>query len=337
MIRRVLGVALFTLMVVPACGGGSPTSPSANQPPPCAAPVPSSTAVTVSASGGATSLTITAAATCSWSVTATGSFITVTSSTTQTGTGTVTFTAAPNPTGASRTGTVVIGGVTVTITQPAAPPIVFAPANPPAGVVGTAYAFAFGMATGGSGDFHYELDTLGGFPPIGLTLGPNGVLSGTPSVVTTGAQFRVCAIDSVGARSNPCPTVTMSVTAAPVGSADAALIGNWAGSITLNVGCLPASQLPQSFNWSGSIRARAGGGFELVVSVPGVLIVSEVFPLTITGNTLSFSLQIDSRYVFTGTMATDRRSIINGTFVGGNCSVPPSVVLPSGTWTGTHQ
>jgi hypothetical protein len=293
----------------------------------------------VSASGGATSLTVTAAATCSWTVTTTGTFITVTSNPTQTGTGNVTFTAAPNTTGATRTGTVAIGGATVTVTQPSSPPIVFAPANPPAGVVGTAYSFSFAVAAGGSGDFHYELDTLGGFPPIGLILAPNGVLGGTPSIVTTGAQFRVCAIDSTGARSNPCPTVTMSVTAAPVPAAnpDAALAGNWAGTITLNVACLPASVLPRTYPWTAAIRARAAGGFELVITVPGVLVFSEVYPLTITGNTISFSVEFDSRYTFTGTMSADRRSITNGTFIGGNCNVPPTVVLPSGTWTGTHQ
>ena len=51
--------------------------------------------------------------------------------------------------------------------------------------------------TGGSMPYHFQLESGSGFPPLGLTLYPNGLLKGTP---TAAAQrtFTVCAVDLGG-------------------------------------------------------------------------------------------------------------------------------------------
>lgn len=104
--------------------------------------------------------------------------------------------------------------------------------------------------------------------------------------------------------------------------------------MTLRVGCLP--NLPRTFTWSGTIRATSAGGVEIVISVPFAFISNETHAATLIGNSFSFTADFDSLYSFVATLSADRRSL-NGTFVGGNCNVPPTIVLPSGTWTGTHQ
>jgi hypothetical protein len=50
---------------------------------------------------------------------------------------------------------------------------------------------------GGSGPYHFQLDTGSGFPPLGLTLNPNGLLKGTPTAAGE-KTFTVCAIDLGG-------------------------------------------------------------------------------------------------------------------------------------------
>ena len=48
--------------------------------------------------------------------------------------------------------------------------------------------------TGGNPPYHFVLDPLGGFPPIGIVLDANGVLRGTPRG-NLAASFKVCAVD----------------------------------------------------------------------------------------------------------------------------------------------
>jgi hypothetical protein len=48
--------------------------------------------------------------------------------------------------------------------------------------------------TGGNPPYHFVLDPLGGFPPMGITLDANGVLRGTPSGKLA-ASFKICAVD----------------------------------------------------------------------------------------------------------------------------------------------
>ena len=51
--------------------------------------------------------------------------------------------------------------------------------------------------TGGNPPYHFQLDRMGGFPPLGMWVDLNGVLRGKPSG-TRGATFKVCAVDLSG-------------------------------------------------------------------------------------------------------------------------------------------
>jgi hypothetical protein len=81
----------------------------------------------------------------------------------------------------------------VTINAPA--PLAISPGNaPPAGVHGTPYSFAF-TATGGYLPLGWTVTT--GTLPAGLTLSPDGTLSGTPTVASpTPVAFTVTVTDS---------------------------------------------------------------------------------------------------------------------------------------------
>jgi hypothetical protein len=106
----------------------------------------SSTNVKVNSGGGSTDVLVTAAPTCSWTATSNSSVFTATAN--ATGNGTVTISAPANGT-TSRTGTVTIGGQTVTVTQD---PGVFAGFNlfDPAQTSSATNVCAFRSATGGT-------------------------------------------------------------------------------------------------------------------------------------------------------------------------------------------
>jgi hypothetical protein len=58
-----------------------------------------------------------------------------------------------------------------------------------------------GTVAGGNPPYHFTLDTMGGFPPIGMHLGLNGLLYGTPSArppLGGWPPFHVCAVDLNG-------------------------------------------------------------------------------------------------------------------------------------------
>jgi hypothetical protein len=75
----------------------------------------SSTSRSLNSKGGSGSISVTNSGGCSWTAISSVSWITVTG--VSVSTGTVTYTVSANTTGASRTGTIVIGGVTFTVTQ----------------------------------------------------------------------------------------------------------------------------------------------------------------------------------------------------------------------------
>jgi hypothetical protein len=115
-------VGLVAALFAAACSSDSTTpSPATTTTttttaPPCAFAIGSTT---VNANGGGDTVSVnvgTSAATCAWTAVSNASFITIKSGAAGTGNGTVVLTIAPNP-GNTRSGTVTIGGQTVTVNQ----------------------------------------------------------------------------------------------------------------------------------------------------------------------------------------------------------------------------
>lgn len=120
--------------------------------------------------------------------------------------------------------------------------------------------------TGGQPPYRFRLDSGGGFQPFGITLHPNGCLSGTPTAAGS-RTFSVCAIDQTG--TSVCRPVQMNIRASRA----------CAGGFTTNV-----------------IRGGCGNGFVAVlggVSFEGVnfnlTTGSQTGTLTITGYPLAFT------------------------------------------------
>lgn len=66
--------------------------------------------------------------------------------------------------------------------------------------------------TGGTPPYHFEIDRMGGFLPFGLTLHPNGLVTGVPKVRGS-RDVRVCAVDMTGRFH--CVNYTFNVSDAP--------------------------------------------------------------------------------------------------------------------------
>jgi hypothetical protein len=239
----------------------------------------------------------------------------------------VTFTVAEN-TGAQRAANITVGGQVVVVTQLSAPPpLAFVAPVPPAGAVGQPYNFSFAVATGGVEPIRYELQTAGGFPPIGLVLAANGALSGTPTIVAALAPFFVCAVDATGR--SVCSAVSMRV-----GQLNDDLVANWNGSIVLRAGCV--TPLPFGYPWTGTIRRTAGGALELEITIPLLAVDRDRIALTVNGSAMSFSEQYGPFvYRYAGVLSSDRR-VVTGTFTGDNCGPAPGT-QQSGTWSGVQQ
>lgn len=76
-------------------------------------------------------------------------------------------------------------------------------ATPPYALVNEPYSHSYTgqyNPSGGNPPYHFQLDSGTGFPPMGLTLNPDGTVTGTPTVVGN-ASFRVCAVDQSGTQS----------------------------------------------------------------------------------------------------------------------------------------
>jgi hypothetical protein len=133
---------------------------------------------------------------------------------------------------------------TVTITVSPAGVLTLGPSSLPAGTVGSAYSQAI-TAAGGAGPVTFRVSA--GSLPAGLTLGGDGVLSGTPTAAGT-ANFTVSATDATGATGsqNYAITVTAVPPAPPVG-----LFAVGAGAGAAATGAVPQVRV---FNADGSFR-----------------------------------------------------------------------------------
>lgn len=322
-IQRVRSVAVLVCAVIAAtCGktSSSPTSPTAS----CALTIPQTT-IDVGFAGASHTIFVSTAATCAWTATASQPFLTV-NTPSMTGPGSVSFSVTEN-TGAARQGTITVGSVVVTVNQAASPPAInFAQPTVPAATVGAAFSFQL-AASGGAGALRFSMQS-GTFLPIGMSMDASGRLSGTPIAPGT-STFGVCVADDSGR--SVCRAVTLVVN--PAGTSDSPVLGNWAGTITVNTGCVPG--LPQTVAWSGTFRRASNNNLELVVSIPFASVSNEAIPVTVSGTSLSFGIQVDSRYQFTATFSPDFRTL-TGSFSGANCAPAPLNVIPSGTWMGAR-
>jgi hypothetical protein len=67
--------------------------------------------------------------------------------------------------------------------------------------------------SGGEPPYHFTLGTLGGFPPFGMLLNLNGLLSGTPTIAGGPIPFTVCAVDLEGRQK--CRETSLTVISTP--------------------------------------------------------------------------------------------------------------------------
>ena len=121
------------------------------------------------------------------------------------------------------------------VTDPAAviyisyPPVVFVSPVLPSICKGVPYYASVSSATnpsgGNGGPYHFELGTMGGFPPMGIILSPDGILSGTPTGTTS--KFTICAVDTAGNSSCTPTSITVRSDCNP------ALTGTWVGTYSL--------------------------------------------------------------------------------------------------------
>lgn len=79
------------------------------------------------------------------------------------------------------------------------------------GEVGTYFSAQYG-GQDGLPPYHFQLETGGGFPPTGLILDVNGLLSGTPRIAGT-SRFSACVVDTAG--NNVCYETVMRINPAP--------------------------------------------------------------------------------------------------------------------------
>jgi hypothetical protein len=100
--------------------------------------------------------------------------------------------------------------------------------------------------TGGNPPYHFQLDTMGGFPPIGMHLGLDGLLYGTPSAKPPQGGFQpfsVCAVDMGGTQECQKLTVTTAAANAGSGAAKVLIIG---GAVAASVAVAAAVALGSS-------------------------------------------------------------------------------------------
>jgi uncharacterized protein (TIGR03437 family) len=192
------------------------------------------------------------------------------------------------------TGATAVGAFTMNVAPPAL--TVSAPSALPAGIVSAPYPGQVLTATGGVGPYRFV--TSGSNPPPGLTVSPDGTISGQPTAAGSYA-FTVTATDSLGAQS----TVTIPVTVQPFSAALVLSSGSLSFSITAGNTVLPDAQSigVQSSDISKILSYSVSGGDQwLAVSAgsgvtPGVISVglsNQAMTLTSAGSPYTARLTV---------------------------------------------
>ncbi len=162
----------------------------------------------VSAAGGTGSVGVVTPSGCGWTAFSNANWINITSSPNSSGNGTVNYTAFANS-GASRSGTLLIAGLTFIVTQAAAgtpnPLLITTAAGLPNAVVGNFYSLAI-QASGGTPPY---LWSSSGSLPAGITLDASkGVVSGTPTSAAS-SSFSVIILDAAKVSQSQIFTLTV--------------------------------------------------------------------------------------------------------------------------------
>ena len=166
------------------------------------------------------------------------------------------------------------------------PPYSFCTPTPtPSGLCGTFPATT--NPTGGNPPYHFQLGSGVGFPPFGISLSLNGILSGTASIQGS-RTFSVCAVDL--SANSICRNVTLNVTDPPTVSftASPATVAPgqsftlaWTTTNATSVSINGVSQ-PVSGSLRTSIAAAGTYAYTLTATGPGGVTTARV-TVTVTG------------------------------------------------------
>lgn len=154
---------------------------------------------TIPSAGGAGSVDVLAGAGCSWTASSGAAWLSITSGASGSGNGTVAFSAAPEESGAPRTGTLLIAGQTFTVSQTAGCTFAISPeqfqAAAPGGAttvsVTTTPACAWTSASGADWITVLPLGTPTGSGTVAVTVAPNPGAARTGTATIAGRTFTV--------------------------------------------------------------------------------------------------------------------------------------------------
>jgi Viral BACON domain len=219
------------------------------------------TTISAPPTGGPATVTVTTESSCSWTAVSQMPWITVTNGASGAGNGTVSLTVAANG-GAARTGSVIVGGVTVTVNQ-AAPPVpctyTIAPTEQPVAATGGTATVAVTTQTGcgwnAASQISWITITRGasgtGAGTVGLTVAANDGPARMASITIAGNAYTV----SQAAAPVPC-----TYTIAPTEQAVAATGGPSTVAVTTQSGCAwsAVSNVPWMTVASGASGAGSG-------------------------------------------------------------------------------
>jgi hypothetical protein len=204
-----------------------------------------------------------------------------------------------------------------TAPPPGGPLVFTAPATLPPATVGVPYTYNFCTPapatptsacgpmppttnpTGGNPPYHFQLGSGVGFPPMHLSLGKDGQLTGTPTAPGT-STFQVCAIDL--SANSVCQTVMLTVTApARLQASPSTVSLSWYSGIP-GSGDPGTGKLTQVVTVTNSGGGTLSGTATVSASVDWLKVSPASFPLEAlaAGNSVSVTVWAASGFV-TGT------------------------------------